>query len=66
MNTSRATVGIAIFFLAAALSLAGTSPHNPERRAAFSADPSLTSATEAFRSDETKSASLGNVEDMTY
>ena len=64
MNTSRATVGIAIIFLAAALSLAGA-PQLNEKSAALAGDPSVPSASEAFRA-ETKSASTGNVEDMAY
>ena len=65
MNTPRATVGIAIFFLAAALSLAGTHQRH-ERLAAVNADPSVPPASEAFRQGETKNVSQGNVEDMTY
>lgn len=64
MNTSRATVGIAIIFLAAALSLAGA-PQPSEKTAVFVGDPSVPSATEAFRG-ETKSVPTGNVEDMAY
>jgi hypothetical protein len=62
MNKPRATVGIAIVFLAAALSLAGI-PHGYEP-GAFAGDPSVPSASEALR--ETKTASQGNVVDMTY
>ena len=65
MNTSRATVGIAIIFLAAALSLAGT-PHQSEHTAAFTGDPSVPPASEAFRQAETKNISQGNVEDLAY
>ena len=64
MNTSRATVGIAIIFLAAALSLAGA-PQPNEKPAAFMGDPSVPSASEAFRG-ETKGVSTGNVQDMAY
>jgi hypothetical protein len=65
MNTSRATVGIAIVFLAAALSLAGT-PHTVEGGAAFTGDPSVPPASEVFRVGDTKNVSQGNVEDMAY
>lgn len=64
MNTSRATVGIAIVFLAAALSLAGT-PHPVDSAGAYAGDPSVPSASEAFRSD-TKNVSQGNVVDLAY
>jgi hypothetical protein len=64
MNTSRATVGIAIVFLAAALSLAAI-PHS-ERVTAFTGDPSVPSASEAFRAGDTKTVSQGNVEDLAY
>ncbi len=64
MNTSRATVGIAIVFLAAALSLAGA-PH-PADPGAYSGDPSVPPASEVFRNGETKNVSQGNVEDLAY
>ena len=63
MNTSRATVGIAIVFLAAALSLAAT-PHSYTAVAAFAGDPSVPPASEALR--DTKDAPQGNVQDMAY
>ena len=61
---NRPLVGITIASIAAALSLAGT-PHTSEHAAAFTGDPSVPSATEAFRGD-TKSAGQGNVEDLAY
>ena len=63
MNTSRATVGIAIVFLAAALSLAAT-PHSYTSSASYAGDPSVPPASEALR--DTKTATQGNVEDMAY
>ena len=65
MNTPRATVGIAIIFLAAALSLAGAPPRG-ERTTAYTGDPSVPPASEALRQGDTKNASQGNVEDMAY
>ncbi len=65
MNTSRATVGIAIVFLAAALMLAG-SPHPSDPPQAFAGDPSVPSAAEAFRTADEKVAAQGNVVDMAY
>ena len=65
MNTSRATVGLAIVFLAAALTLAAL-PHEQQAGPAFTGDPSVPSASEAFRNAETKTASQGNVVDMAY
>ena len=65
MNTSRATVGIAIVFLAAALSLAGA-PHTVERGTGYTGDPSVPPASEVFRAGETKNVSQGNVEDLAY
>ena len=68
MNTSRATVGIAIVFLAAALSLAGA-PHSVERgtgNTGHAGDPSVPPASEVFRAGETKNVSQGNVEDLAY
>ena len=60
---NRATVGIAIASLAAALSLA-TLPH--ERAAAgYTGDPSVPPASEVFRND-TKSTEQGNVADLAY
>ena len=64
MNTSRATIGIAIVFLAAALSLAGV-PHS-EHGAAPAGDPSVPPASEVFRAGETKPVAQGNVEDLAY
>ncbi len=64
MNKSRAIVGIAIVFLAAALSLAAV-PHS-EHAGPFTGDPSVPSASEAFRAGDTKTASQGNVEDLAY
>ena len=66
MNTSRATVGIAIACLAAALSLTGAPHQSRERAAAFKADPSVPPASEAFRQGDMKTASEGNVQDMAY
>jgi hypothetical protein len=63
MNTSRATVGIAIAFLAAALSLAIV-PHEAAP-AAYAGDPSVPPASEVFRND-TKPAEPGNVTDLAY
>ena len=65
MNTPRASVGIAIVFLAAALSLAGT-PHTVERSAAYTGDPSVPPASEVFRDGDTKTVSQGNVVDLAY
>jgi hypothetical protein len=65
MNTSRAVVGIAIVFLAAALSLAAI-PHQHQPAPAFTGDPSVPPASEVFRQGETKNVSQGNVEDMAY
>jgi hypothetical protein len=65
MNTSRATIGIAVVFLAAALSLAAV-PHNSEQAAPFKGDPSVPSASEVFRGGDTKNVSQGNVEDLAY
>ena len=63
MNTSRATVGIAIVFLAAALSLAAT-PHSFTGSASYAGDPSVPPAGEALR--DAKDAPQGNVVDMAY
>ncbi len=63
MNTSRATVAIAIVFLAAALSLAGT-PHSYTSSATYAGDPSVPPAGEALR--EAKDTPQGNVVDMAY
>jgi len=63
MNTSRATVGIAIVFLAAALSLAAT-PHSYIASASYAGDPSVPPASEALR--DAKDAPQGNVVDMAY
>jgi hypothetical protein len=65
MNTTRATVGIAIVSVAAALTLAGT-PHAPEGGRAFTGDPSVPPASEVFRTADTRNASQGNVEDLAY
>ncbi len=65
MNTPRATVGIAIVFLAAALSLAGT-PHPAERGFAYAGDPSVPGASEALARVEAKDAPQGNVVDLAY
>jgi hypothetical protein len=65
MNSSRATVGIAIVFLAAALSLAAI-PRERPAAPAFSGDPSVPSATAAFREGDAKTAAQGNVVDMAY
>jgi hypothetical protein len=65
MNTTRATVGIAIVFLAAALTLAGT-PHAPEGAPAFTGDPSVPPASEVFSAADTKRVAQGNVEDLAY
>ena len=65
MNTSRATVGIAIVFLAAALSLAGT-PHVADHGAAYAGDPSVPPASEVFSRGETRNVAQGNVEDLAY
>ena len=65
MNTSRATVGIAIVFLAAALTLAGT-PQTVEGGPAFQADPSVPPASEVFRAADAGNASQGNVLDLAY
>lgn len=64
MNTSRATVGIAVVFLAAALTL-GMSPRLGEP-VPYAGDPSLPAASDVFKPGETKVAAQGNVEDMTY
>ena len=66
MNTSRATVGIAIIFLAAALSLVGAPHQSSERAAAFKGDPSVPPASEALRQGDMKAAPEGNVQDMAY
>jgi hypothetical protein len=63
MNTSRATVGITVVFLAAAISLA-VIPHT-EAPAAYAGDPSVPPASEVFRND-TKPAEPGNVADLAY
>ena len=66
MNTSRATVGIAIIFLAAALSLAGVPHQSSERAAAFTGDPSVPPASVAFKQSDSKGVTHGNVEDLAY
>ena len=63
MNTFRAAVGIAIVFLAAALSLTAA-PHSSPVSAPYAGDPSVPPASEALR--ESKTASQGNVVDMAY
>ena len=65
MNTSRATVGIAIIFLAAALSLAGAPPPG-EHTTAYTGDPSVPPASEAFKQGEATGVAQGNVHDMAY
>jgi hypothetical protein len=65
MNPFRATVGIAIVFLAAALTLAGA-PHTVERGTGYTGDPSVPPASDVFRAGETKTAAQGNVEDLAY
>ena len=65
MNTFRATVGIAIVFLAAALTLAGA-PHTLERGSGYAGDPSVPPASEVFRAGDTKTVAQGNVEDLAY
>ncbi|MEP7068982.1 MAG: hypothetical protein ABI789_07075 [Usitatibacter sp.] len=64
MNKSRATAGIAVVFLAAALSL-GVSPPFGEP-VPYAGDPSLPAASDVFKPGDTKVAAQGNVEDMTY
>jgi hypothetical protein len=66
MNTSRATVAIAIIFLAAALTLAGAPQQNGDNAAQSPRDPSVPSASEAFKQSESKGLSQGNVEDLAY
>jgi hypothetical protein len=66
MNTSRATVGIAIAFLAAALLVAGAAHQKSQKAAPSARDPSVPSASDTFRQAGTKTVSSGNVEDMAY
>jgi hypothetical protein len=66
MNTSRATVGIAVTFLAAVLSLAAAPHGHRPGAAAFTGDASVPPASEVFARGETGNAPQGNVEDMAY